>query len=145
MQDAFECGFPIGDMTLAHERIGDVRSSERPAIGRLGEHVVPTEVKVGSNPLYDALGPMQPSVPDACRLGDDRGIKRVEQVGENVHTRWAVVGAELHARNDCESRIFRCLERFVPTSRRIVVSERHCAKSCGRCRSNQLGGSLCAV
>jgi hypothetical protein len=145
VQDARERGAAVGDVAARDERVGDVRAADGAAVDRLLEHVVPRERVVLGDPLDDPLGAVQAAVTNACRLADDVVVQRVEEVGEHVHARRPVVGAQLHAGNHEEAGAGCRGLRLIPARRRVVVGERDRAEPRGDRSLHQLAGRLGAV
>ena len=141
-----------GLVAVRHEpeldhRIGDVG----PAHGRAGLHpardVRPGDRMVRGDQVDHAPGPGQPIGSGALHLGGQRRIRRVGQVGEDVHADAARLGRELeagheqHARRDGRPRGLR------PAGGGVVVGQceaveprRQCVGHDGRRRLGAVGG-----
>ena len=138
MQDALKRCASVGDMAARDKRVGDVWTTDGPAVDGLRQHVRPGDVVVGGDAVNNTLSPMQPAVADPCRLAHNRRVCGVEQVREHVHARWAEIGAQLHPGQNLHATKGCCAKRFVPPCGRVVVGEGDGAEPGGGGRMDEL-------
>jgi hypothetical protein len=138
-------GSPVqdpGERLAAGERVatrdqgvGDMRTPNGGIRRCLCEHVVPGERVIGADPLHHLLGADEPGLTDPRCLGDNRGVRWVEQVGQQVHAGVLHAGAEFHSGNEGDSAAAGDSRRLGPARGRVVVRE---------CDGSEAGDGRCA-
>ena len=82
---------------------------------------------------------------DPVQLGDEGRVRRVRQVGEQVHAVAVVLGADLHAADQVDADLPGGALGLGPALRGVVVGQRHHVESGGRGGAHQLLRGLRAV
>jgi hypothetical protein len=111
----------------------------------LREHVLPRQARVGAEALDHAAGPGQAGRAGALEQGREGGVRRVVEVGEQVHRDAALEAADLDAGEDTDSETFSGGDRLGPAGGGVVVGEGHDVQARGCCGGDDLRGLLRAV
>jgi hypothetical protein len=123
VQDAGERLGAVGDDPAGHERVRDVGTADRRAVGRLCDDVVPVDVEIARDALGHDLRAVEARGADAIGHRPEGVVVRIDEVGQHVDAAPIVLRRQLHPGQERHAERACGLGRFGPPGRRVVVGE----------------------